>query len=46
MKYWQEYYLATPLINEVLVCAQENENPHDPYAVAETFFGKSDTQTR
>ena len=24
----------TPLINEVLVCAQENENPHDPYAVA------------
>ena len=24
----------TPLINEVLVCAQGNENPHDPYAVA------------
>ena len=21
-------------INEVLACAQENENPHDPYAVA------------
>ena len=25
---------CTPIINEVLVCTQENETPHDPYAVA------------
>ena len=24
----------TPLINEVFVCVQENDNPHYPYAVA------------
>ena len=24
----------TPVIDEVLVCIQESENPHDPYAVA------------
>ena len=24
----------TPFINKVLVCIQESENPHDPYAVA------------
>ena len=24
----------TPFINVVLVCIQENKNPHDPYAVA------------